>query len=238
MTRQISKGTCNFCHNEFSKSSMTRHLESCKQRIVPAPAEAETGSRRKSQKTKMLHLVVEGNFLSMYWMHLEVTASTTLATLDRFLRDIWLECCGHLSAFEIGGVRYTVDTGGYGGWDMGEKSMQVRLDKVLSPGQMCSYEYDFGTTTELKLKVVSEQEGEAKGKAIRVLARNNLPFLACDVCGKAATSVCSQCIYDDKGWLCNECAQNHKCGEEMLLPVANSPRVGMCGYTGPSPAYA
>jgi len=34
------------------------------------------------------------------------------------------------------------------------------------------------------------------------------------------------------GWLCDECAPKHKCGEDMLLPVVNSPRVGKCGYTG------
>jgi hypothetical protein len=41
----------------------------------------------------------------------------------------------------------------------------VRLDKVCSSGQTCSYEYDYGTTTELRLKVISEREVEAKGKA-------------------------------------------------------------------------
>jgi len=65
---------------------------------------------------------VEGRDLPTYWMHLEVTASTTLATLDQFLRNTWPECCGYLSAFEIGGVRYTVDAGMVDGWDMGEKS--------------------------------------------------------------------------------------------------------------------
>jgi hypothetical protein len=48
-----------------------------------------------------------------------------------------LECCGHLSAFEIGGVRYAVDAGMDDGWDMDEKSMRVCLDKVFSPGQTC-----------------------------------------------------------------------------------------------------
>jgi hypothetical protein len=33
--------------------------------------------------------------LHIYWMHLEVAAGTTLTILDRFLRDTWLECCGH-----------------------------------------------------------------------------------------------------------------------------------------------
>ncbi len=229
MARQTSKGVCTFCHRELSKSAMTRHLETCEQR---ASTEAKAGDRWNVQKIRTFHLVVEGRDLPMYWMHLDVTASTTLATLDRFLRATWLECCGHLSAFEIGGVRYAVSAGVDDDWDMGEKSMRVRLDKVLSPGQTCSYEYDYGTTTELKLKVISEREVEARGKAIQVLARNTPPVILCEECGKPATNICSQCIFDEKGWLCDDCAQEHECGEEMLLPVVNSPRVGMCAYTG------
>ena len=67
---------------------------------------------------------------------------------------------------------------------------------------------------------------------VRVLARNDAPVLPCDVCGKEATHVCTRCIYDDQGWLCDACVAEHECGEEMLLPVVNSPRVGMCGYEG------
>src|SRR2546427_8686340 len=154
MARQSSKGTCTFCHRELSKSSMTRHLESCERR---AAIQAEARSHQKAQKTRTFHLVVEGYRLPMYWMHLEVAAGTTLATLDRFLRDTWLECCGHLSAFEIGGVRYSVDAAIYE-WDTGSKNMQVPLDQVLHPGQTCSYEYYFGSMTELTLKVISERE--------------------------------------------------------------------------------
>lgn len=110
--------------------------------------------------------------------------------------------------------------------------MWVRLDKVLTPGQTCSYKYDFGSTTELRLKVVSEREAETQGQAIQVLARNNPPFIPCDVCGKPATSICMQCVYEDEGYLCETCAQEHGCGEEMLSPVVNSPRAGVCGYAG------
>ncbi len=233
MTRQISKGTCTFCHGEFSKASMTRHLESCEQRVA---IQAEARSHQQAQKTRAFHLVVEGYRLPMYWMHLEVSAGTTLATLDHFLRDTWLECCGHLSAFTIGGVRYSVDAAIYE-WDMGSKNMQVPLDQVLHPGQTRSYEYDFGSTTELTLKVISEREVPAKKKAIEILARNNLPLVSCDVCGKPATTTCTQCIYEDKGWLCDACAKDHECGEEMLWPMVNSPRAGVCGYTGQDPAY-
>ena len=81
MARQTSKGTCTFCHGEFSKSAMTRHLETCQQRIA---AEAKAGSRQKAQKTRKFHLEVEGRDLPMYWMHLEVPSSATLATLISF----------------------------------------------------------------------------------------------------------------------------------------------------------
>ena len=236
MTRQISKGTCTFCHRELSKASMTRHLASCEQRTA---TQGERESRQQAKKIKALHLVVEGYRLSMYWMHLEVAVDTTLATLDRFLRDTWLECCGHLSVFRIGGWNYYVDaeTDGYY-WDTRQKHMQVKLEEVLSPGQTCSYEYDFGSTTELLVKVIAEDEVDMQGKAIQVLARNSLSLIPCDECGEPATSFCTQCIYEDKGYLCDVCAKNHTCGEEMLSPRVNSPRAGVCGYTGQASAYA
>jgi len=60
---------------------------------------------------------------------------------------------------------------------------------------------------------------------------NNLPEFKC-WCGKVTKEICSQCIWEETGLLCSECAKKHECGEEMLLPVVNSPRMGMCGYTG------
>ncbi len=111
--------------------------------------------------------------------------------------------------------------------------MQAPLGSVLYPKLEFHHEYDFGTTTTLTLKVISEYEGQAKGKSVQILARNDPPPIVCDKCGKPATQVCSQCLWEGKGWLCDQHASRHKCGEEMLLPVVNSPRVGMCGYTGP-----
>jgi hypothetical protein len=230
MTKQLSKGTCTLCQGEFSKATMTKHLEACQRRA--SDAQAEAASRNPGRKTKKFHLVVEGRGLPLYWMHLEVSTGATLADLDQFLRATWLECCGHLSAFEIGTQRYLSHAGMYTDWEPDEHSMRVRLDKVLSPGLKFFHEYDFGTTTELSLKVLAEEDREAKGQPIQVLARNTPPLIPCGVCGKLATEVCSQCVYDEDGWLCEACAKAHECGQEMLLPVVNSPRVGMCGYTG------
>jgi hypothetical protein len=31
---------------------------------------------------------------------------------------------------------------------------------------------------------------------------------------------------------CDKCLTKHECGDEMSLPVVNSPRMGVCGYCG------
>ncbi len=92
--------------------------------------------------------------------------------------------------------------------------------------------YDFGSTTVLGAKVVSEFKANIKGKPITIVARNDAPEIKCEECGKMSTQVCSQCIYDGAGWLCDDCSEDHECGEDMMLPVVNSPRVGVCGYCG------
>ena len=238
MTKQISTGKCRFCNGTFTKVVMTKHLKSCKQRETAAGMPSD---RRKptSQDKKIFHIVVEGRYLPEYWMHLDVTANATLKDLDDFLRETWVECCGHLSAFTIDNVQYEQDTGGVDAmWPMifgrrtPKRSMKADLVSVIRPGLKFHYEYDFGTTTDLTLKVLSEREGKIKDRSIQILARNDPPPITCEVCGKPATRVCSQCIDSGQGWLCNKCGRKHECGEEMLLPVVNSPRVGMCGYTG------
>jgi hypothetical protein len=225
MSRIVSKGKCSFCGGIFDKEKMARHIESCRQREAVSKAPLE---RRGARRVKTFHLLVEGRYLPEYWMHLEVDANATLEDLDRFLRDTWLECCNHLSAFTVKGRTYLSDI-----FEEGEEDMDVKLGYVLRPGVKLLHEYDFGTTTELTLRVISESVGELRGGPIQILARNEPPSITCNSCGKTATLVCCICIDEGDGWLCDECARDHKCGEEMLLPVVNSPRVGMCGYTGP-----
>ncbi|MBI4769175.1 MAG: hypothetical protein HY784_01865, partial [Chloroflexi bacterium] len=148
------------------------------------------------------------------------------------------ECCGHLSAFTIDGVSYEMDTGGIDGmWsDMfggaPPQSMEVRLDRVLQPGMEFFHEYDFGSTTYLKLRVADQWEGLLPQDELKVLARNHPPPIACNVCGALATEVCTDCMWGGNGWVCEAHAEEHECGMEMMLPVVNSPRVGVCGYTG------
>lgn len=98
--REISRGTCRFCQGEFAKNKMTQHLKSCKARSARA-------TEQEGHQQRLFHLLVEGKYRPDYWMHLEMPAAATLGELDEFLRGTWLECCGHLSEFEIGGASYS-----------------------------------------------------------------------------------------------------------------------------------
>src|SRR5712692_4672353 len=138
MSKTSTKGTCQFCKGEFSKAAMSRHLEACTQRTTTAGP----SSRKPTKASRLVHLRVEGRDIPQYWMHLELPAEATLQTLDTFLRRTWLECCGHLSKFEIAGVSYA----SYPDPEFGDKSMRVRAGTILNAGEQFSHEYDFGTT--------------------------------------------------------------------------------------------
>jgi len=197
---------------------MTRHLSTCG---APGP--------EKEPPNQSFHLFVEARHNKMYWMHLGVPLDAPLARVDAFLRDIWLECCGHMSAFTIEGRQYL----SAGARELGESGMGVRTGRVLYPGMVFTYEYDFGSTTELKLKVLALRELETNRGKVKPLARNDEPEVACEQCGNhTATQICQECDCKGQGWLCEACAEGHDCDPELLLPVVNSPRAGVCGYCG------
>lgn len=220
MAKPKSKGKCYICGDNFTRTGMTRHLMACKRKNI---SESKSSSRKK---TKLFHIVAQGKYRPYYWMHIEMPANAKLYNLDNFLRGIWLECCGHLSEFTIEGERYYSTP-----FESDEEGMNVELGDVLSSKMKFAHEYDFGTTTELDLRVVEERESEAGDELVEILARNDPPPIKC-TCGKAATQVCRLCAWEREGWLCDECVSEHECGEDMLLPVVNSPRVGICGYIG------
>lgn len=211
-----SPGTCALCRVELPKARMGKHLASC------AP---KTGS------ASWLHLVAEGRGAPEYWLHLMVQPRATLRDLDAFLRHTWLECCGHMSEFVIGGRRY---------WSSGSRefgapetfSMSASLGEVLRPAVRFTHVYDFGTSTELRLRVLPDLVAAPAKRKVTLLARNNALTYACAVCGAPATLVCPECAWERAASLCRRCGRGHECGEEMLLPLVNSPRVGQCGYTG------
>jgi hypothetical protein len=200
---------------------MGRHLIACQAKKQQDQKDAANGQ----EPTTIYHIWISS--YKPFWLHIEIVTSTTLEHLDQFLRDIWLECCGHLSQFRIGDQSYLVPMAMDGWWDPGAESMDVRLTEVLRLKDKFEYEYDFGSTTDLGGQIYAVREGVLR-RQLRILARNDLPRLQCAGCGTEAQVICVDC------WdlFCEACLVDHGCGAEMTLPVVNSPRMGVCGFTG------
>src|SRR5262249_57484991 len=130
-------------------------------RQAPAPAR-----RFPAHPVNILHLVAEGD--GPYWLHLEARGDVRLAVLDAFLRDIWLDCCGHMSQFGIDGAVYVSGAAD----ELGARTMDVTLENVCAPGTTCTYAYDFGTNTEPTLRVVGARLGPRPRQPVQVLAGN------------------------------------------------------------------
>ncbi len=212
--RPVSRGRCELCKGEFARSAMTLHLTTCL-------AEEARAAKKTSRRCR---LFIDQSGSSAYWLYVETDERTPLAELDGFLRAIWLECCGHMSAFRVGGVTYSVAP-----MDIGiEEAGMAQFIGPLMAAPSWRYEYDFGSTTELRVRPQGVHEGTGRG--VRLLARNLPPEIPCGVCGKPATKICAFCAYDATGWLCAKCSKKHECEDESFLRVVNSPRAGVCAY--------
>jgi len=154
-------------------------------------------------------------------MVVKMKANATLQDLDTLLRDIWLECCGHLSEFQIDQKHYESNA---------LDDMNVTAKMVLSDGTRFIHEYDYGSTTRLSLEVHSNNKNDMLGmkEPVEILARNLPGKFKCHVCKKRATSM----YFDDEyvpQYVCSKCSGKYE-DEYDIHPVVNSPRMGICGY--------
>lgn len=203
MANVTSKGNCYICGRLIAKNTFKRH--------------ALTAHPYDGEGQECVVLKVEDTGSKMYWLYLDIPGTSTLNTLDTFLRKIWLECCGHMSAF------YDFH---YGQIGKGQRLIGFPV------GSSLLYEYDFGDTTQLKITVVGYSRRPKQRVAVRLLGRNEVYHFACQKCGKYADYFCNECAWRDKNsFFCGDCAENHE-HKRMLLPVVNSPRMGVCGYCG------
>jgi hypothetical protein len=250
MADLLSEGECLYCKKQFKKSSITTHLN---KHLTEKKATGKPG------KSFLLKIDTNPKWgVSPYFLQLWVDGNITMNEVDIFLRQIWLECCGHMSSFSNPKHR----NNGGALWDFfeaenllskgktkdyeklmeesnGEIGMSRKTKDVLYKDLKLKHEYDFGSTTELLITVAAEYPIAADGKII-LLSRNEPPEILCDSCGiKPATKICTVCAQYDESAFCNNCAKKHgkKCGDfndYASMPVVNSPRMGVCGYDGGS----
>lgn len=201
----ISKntGVCFLCNCIFSDKEMVQHLQTCVKKTAAAKTQTE-----KPVEIFRIKIFAE----DLFWLYIDMLATSSLKTLDDFLRIIWLECCNHLSEFKIHGTTCNIET---------------IVKKLFKKGSKFSYEYDFGSTTYLQGTVINCYQGYL-GQDIRLLARNDMPTLKCTTCSATPKFICSVC----QELCCKKCLKNHECDEEAMSSIVNSPRMGVCGYDG------
>ena len=230
-----TRGYCKYCGKEYTRTGMLKHLQSCKKRM-----EVCENSKKMSA---YYELMLYGTYNKDYWLIIQIKENATLECLDQFIRDIWVECCGHLSAFDIEGVRYEQIPDNDFLWGKPAEDMSHKLKEVLEVGMEIGYEYDFGSTTELTIKVVDFYKAPEQKENVTILSRNNLIQFTCSVCGKnPAVWIDPIKMYNEDPFWCEECLEKYENGEldeeieveesGYLLPVTNSPRMGVCGYEG------
>lgn len=226
-TKKQSKGNCLFCGKGMTRGGLGKHLHSCPQRQEATDA-ADGG--KTGQPQAIYHLLVTDAYSSDFWLHLEVNGQAKLKDVDRYLRAIWLECCGHLSRFSIGG------------WGSNEIAMSRKIEAVFTTGTTLTHIYDFGTSSETLLKCIAVRQGKPLSKhPVYLMARNDMPVATCDECGAAAGWYCMDCLVEKDEWLnlCTAHLGRHTHDDYGgPSPLFNSPRLGMCGYDGPAePPY-
>ncbi len=212
MRKTTTNGICTYCNEEISKNSRSflSHMSVC-QNKHPI---------KKSVGVDYVLMLIQGKYSQEYWLVIKAKPDIPMKKIDKFIRDVWVECCGHLSQFS----------------DKHSKIPMTRsLTQVYSEGHKIDYVYDFGSSTEITLSMIQTIQ-DIDDKEIAILIRNKEPELQCSSCDKKAIAICPYCIDEGEGFLCESCIIEHKCvqeeGEDLLSPLVNSPRAGVCGYIG------
>lgn len=234
-----SRGFCKYCGKEYTKGGILRHLDNCKKR------EEILKEENKKNKQGYFQISITDKYDKDYWIIIEINEKATLRELDSFIRDIWVECCGHLSSFIVENINYDIVPDDefcseddflasiFGRRQV--KSMDYKIKDALEVGQKFKYEYDYGSTTELTLKVDRYRVGGKKlDDDIEILSRNNPPQFICQNCRKnKAKWITPEGISSDYNMFwCDECLENEENIPEYVLPICNSPRMGVCAYEG------
>lgn len=205
-----SRGHCFKCGAELGRRAMLNHVR--KER-------AEFGN---DEKCTILEI---SSYSKSFWMVIEAAEDAKLADLDVFLRDVWMECCGHCSMF----VPKSNNP-----WRETEFNIFKAISSFPEDSELM-YIYDFGSTSAAEIKVIGTFSREKCKGSIRLLSRNCPVRPRCEKCGVDADLVLWDGIDEsDYSALCKDCGRPFKSRgyRGKYAPFANSPRMGICGYRG------
>ena len=215
---------CYICKKDYQNNGMTRHLKSCLIKNAGYNADANN-----ADTGFLIHVTARYN--NAYSLYMMVDGCVRFEELDCYLRDIWLDCCDHLSHFEIEGEYFESCT-----VSIHEQSMEDEVGDLFYPGLTFTYEYDFGSTTYLTLSVKGAFESAGKERGIRLLARNRPVEYTCERCEKTANFHYINPYDGECGMVCSACKRKMEQENDEIdfSKWVNSPRVGVCAYEGPA----
>jgi hypothetical protein len=245
-----SIGKCLFCGRSFAKSGINRHMKTHLE---------EKSSTNKPGSSFLIQIEPDKYYGGWpYFLSLWIDGEIPMLMIDDFLRAIWLECCGHMSAFRnpearknrVGIMNFfeaeeLILAGKIKQYEKlmeetsGEIPMSRKAKDVFNKIVTLEYEYDFGSSTNLQIRVIGSFSFKAD-KPVVLLSRNEPLEIYCNMCKEEpATVVCVIHNWDDDTLFCETCAKKHamQCPDfkdYSAMPVVNSPRYGVCGYTGGS----
>ena len=164
---------------------------------------------------------VTDKFHKKFWLLIIASPDATLRDLDLFIRDVWVECCGHLSDFSIGRVHFCSDGA--------DEDMDVYIMDVLQPGDDSLYKYDFGSTTTLRVTVLRAVPIIPPDTEIVLLGQNSKAHHVCHDCKEEADYAYRENQTAKTEYFCSCCLESRGIDDEYCSYLANSPRAGVCG---------
>lgn len=206
------KAKCYYCNKELTEKTIKKHMKNCSEMIKSIDEKIINDRKQIDQFIISIKPKYAGN---EYCIYLSISGILGLIHIDQFIRNIWVECCGHLSGFKIKGEYYQND------------EMNIQLNDILNIDEKFEYEYDFGSTTHLILEVVDIIKVPSNFSQIEIIARNDEVKHQCEICGTEARYF----NYESDRWECENCVDDD--GDMIVeFDYCNSPRDGVCGYEG------
>ncbi|EFA77942.1 hypothetical protein PPL_08587 [Heterostelium album PN500] len=221
---KTNKGKCEGCSvTGIIPKEAAQHCQKCPQ--IKQKLNVKGGTATEA----FVAIVFGDRVATEYWMNVLIPCDTPVYEVEEFLKDIWLECCGHMTTWEglKNGVGEFKDI--YGGNEEPDEK-DVAISECVDLGGTVSMDYDMGTTTTVNLMFYEKINVKMDDPGIRVLIRNTINKPNCKECKKPNHPVHYTCDDCDYSKMCEECGDGEH-EEHSKTTISNSPRSGSCGYS-------
>lgn len=204
---------CQFCAKKFGYKQIFNHYNDCIKEHI------------KHESGYLVLFYSYGIYGNLYYIFTIVGKKCKFKHIDEFLKKTWCECCNHQSQFCIYYNKLKIEKINL------INEFAVPYGPVKNEGTDILYTYG-GSTTQIRMVILSELEGQNEIDEILTLVQNPLPEIKCYKCKQIAS------IHYEGSPLCYYCCADNQIDAEpygsarteKYLKIVNSPRTGVCIY--------